>query len=144
MILVRIYQRYCFILTILAEDCWWLVVKILIIFAVQMQSSGPAQDLGPAVLFAEPELGAPGSCRAWGKRSQCIMHWALCGVWKMLTGLDAEPTRFFCGAGLGSGLTLGEFFASLMYTYTHTYTHTHTYASDAYIVYCQINSEVVI
>ena len=65
--------------------------------AVEMQSSGPAARPGPeSWLFAELELKVPGSCRSWGKRSQCIMYWLLGsrGNCKILAELEAGLARF--------------------------------------------------
>ena len=84
---------------------------------------------GPAGLFVELGLRAPGSCRARGKRSQCIVHWPP-GFVRCLE--DAGWARCWsqqisCGAGLDSGLAFGEIFASLVrsHEFLAGFSHTH-------------------
>ena len=85
--------------------------------------AGP-QNSGPTGLFPDSKRAGlmPGS----GKRSQCMMH-LLPGFLRCLKDADRAQCwahQISCGAILGSGLTFGDIFASLMCTcIRHTLLH---------------------
>ena len=75
----------------------------------------PGSKFRPGRAFAEPKVKVPGLRWTREKQSQCNMYWMPEFVWCLQDDNWARCwiRQILYGAGLGSGLALGEIFASL-------------------------------